>query len=493
MGRVITNATTLQIAAESSLGTKPTTGWKVIEPNSIGKFGPSLKKIAREPISKNRQMRKGALVDLDSSVEFECDITYDHVKMFAEGLFFAAQQGVIASFAPTAVTATGFTVASGGAIPDGTLFRVLGSKFANNNGLHVAAGTSTGTEIKCTGLTAEASPGPLLLEICGIQGTAGDLDVNASGNITSTTINWTTGYPGDLEVGQFIWIGGDADTVALNFTDPANRGLARIVSKAAGVLTVDCKSSTFVAEANTTSTVQIFFGAFYRNVAVDVADYLERTFHLELGYENLQVPGPGDEYEYAKGNFVNEIAFDLPLTTKGTMKVSFIGLDCDPPTVTRATGANAPTLPIATSPVNTSSDFIRIRATEYDETGITTDFKSLSLMIRNNVSPEKVLGTLGGKYMNAGLFAVEATADVLFTDSSILEAMRANRTLSMQVGWRNEDHAVVMDIPSMTIEGGDKSFPVNQTVSINMKSMAFQDARFGTSASMSTFPYLPSE
>ena len=93
MGRVLTNTVTLQVAVESSLGVQPTTGWKTTEPTSIGKFGPSLTKLTRAPISKNRQHRKGALTDLDSSVEFECDVTYDHVKMFIEGLFFSQFKG----------------------------------------------------------------------------------------------------------------------------------------------------------------------------------------------------------------------------------------------------------------------------------------------------------------------------------------------------------------------------------------------------------------
>src|SRR5687767_11224840 len=115
MGRVLTNATTLQVATESALGVQPTSGWKTVEPTTIGKYGPTLTKLTREPISENRQRRKGALTDLDSSVEFEADLTYDHFKMFIEGLMFATAKGNTI-FNPTAVTATGYTVASGGAL-----------------------------------------------------------------------------------------------------------------------------------------------------------------------------------------------------------------------------------------------------------------------------------------------------------------------------------------------------------------------------------------
>jgi len=487
MGRVLTNTITLEVAAESALGIQPTAGWKTIEPNSIGKFGPMLKKIAREPISKNRQRRKGALVDLDSSVEFECDITYDRMRMFVEGLFFATAKGGV-NFTPTAVTATGYTVASGGAIADGTLFYARGFSDPANNGLKIAAGVSTGTEVKAAGLVAEVTP-PLgaIIEICGVQGAVGDLDIDASGNLVSTALNWTTT---DVQVGQFIFIGGLSTTSALNFTNTVNRGLARVLSVAAGLLTLDKKSTTFVVEADATQTVQVFWGQYIRNVAVDSADYLERTYHFELGYENLAGSGV-DKYEYAEGNFANEIVFDLPVTSKGTMKCNFIGTDCLDPTLTRATGAATPIPAVGTVPINTSGDFVRLRVTDVDELGLTTDFKSLTLTIKNNVSPEKVLGTLGGKYMNAGLFDVEIDGQILFTDSGVLEAMRANETLTMEVCIRNEDGGFIFDVPSMCIEGGDKDFPVNQTVGIQMKALAFQDARFGSSISLSTFPYMP--
>lgn len=489
MGRVLTNTTTLQMATEATLGLKPTSGWLTIEPNSIGKFGPSLKKVTREPISKNRQRRKGALVDLDSAVDFECDITYSHVKMFVEGLFFATAKG-FQIFEPTSVTTTGYVVPSSTVLPDNMLILARGFALAANNGLKVTAGTSTNVLVKAAGLAAEtvAAGQGAIVEVSGVKLATADGTINASGNLQTTIFNWLTGS--QITTGQFVWVGDLAGT-ANSFAIAANRGLARVTNITATILTFDKKGTTFVADDGSGKDIYVLWGSYIRNVAVGAADYLERTYHLELGYENLQNPGPGDEYEYATGNFINEIVFDFPITNKGTMKVNFIGLTTDAPTVTRATGASTGRACVGTAPVNTSADLIRLRATEYDEDGITTDFKSLSISIKNNVSPEKVLGTLGARYMNAGMFHVDIDAQVLFTDSSILEAMRNNATLTMEVAVRNDDGGFVMDIPSMTIEGGDKEFPINQTVSIAMKTMAFQDDRFGSSVSMSTFPYLP--
>lgn len=498
MGRVLTNNVALAVAPEVTLGTQPTTGWRVIEPSSIGKFGPMLTKLTREPISKNRQRRKGALTDLNSSVEFEVDVTYDHLKMFAEGLLFATAKGGTI-FAVSAFTTTGATVASGGALANGTLVFIRGASNAANNGLKVLAGTSTGTELKFTGTVAETGDTArgVVAEVCGIQFATGEATI-ASGNLAVSTFDLTAGVGLLLTVGQYVWIG-DGSTTAHSFFHTANAGFARITSIAAHLLGLSQKSSVFVTDDGTDTgsggtglTIRMYFGQFIRNIPNDNADYLERTFQFELAYENLgDTPGT-DKYEYAKGNFCNEIAFDFQTASKATMKCNFVGTDTAPPSLVRATGADAPVPAVATTMYNTSADFMRLRVTNYDETGLTTDMKKVTLTLKNNVSPEKVLGTLGGKYMNAGMFDVEIDADVLFTSSDVLAAMRSNATVSMQLAISNADGGILFDVPSMTLEGGDKQFPINQTVSIAMKSMAFQDGVLGTSASISTFPYLPS-
>jgi hypothetical protein len=492
MGRVLTNATTLQVAAETTLGVQPTTGWRTVEPTTIGKYGPTLTKLTREPISKNRQRRKGALTDLDSTVEFEADLTFDHFKMFAEGLMFATAKGGTI-YPVTAVTATGYTVASGGAIAANTLVYARGFLNSANNGLKVVVAASIATEVKAAGLVAEATaPSGATIEICGVMGAVGDFQINALGNVQSTAFDWTTAVGAMIQVGQVIWVGSDLGDATHNFATAANRGFARVMGKTATVLTVDKKATTFVTDAGAGKNIYILFGQYIRNVAVDHADYLERTYQFELGYENLGT-NPGDDmYEYAKGNFCNDFTFDFQTASKSTMKCSFVGIDCDPPTAVRATGAATPTPPIATAMFNTSVDFLRLRVTESDETALTSYISSMSISVKNNVTPEKVLGKLGGQFINAGLFDVEVDASVLFTDAKVLADMRNNATCTMEAAVRNNDGAIFFDIPAMTIEGGDKDFPVNQTVKISMKSMAFQHPTLGSSLGCSTFPYLPS-
>lgn len=571
MARVLTNNISLAYTIESALNT-PGTSWKLLEPNSIKKFGSDIKTTSRTPISKSRQRRKGTITDLDSAVEFDADLTVDAFIDFAEAFVFADFVGPV-NFTPSAVVSTssgsgctlnvatagsnpytvdgtptaaaggsnyaigdlleingtgtkavvrvatlsgsavatvvvvsvgsytvdpagatvattnisaGYTVPSGGtAVLTNALLYARGFTNTENNGLKLANAASLTTKVRVSGLVAETPPANALLEICGIRGASGDLAINSDGDLTSSALNFTTL---GLTVGQTIWIGGDA--TANKFATAANRGYARIEAIAAGKLTLNKRGQAFSTDSGSGKLIDIYFGKFLRNVDVDHGDYLERSFHFELAYPNLDNPS-GDMYEYAEGNYANQLSFDLPLANKAAVTFGFIGTDTEPPSDSRLSGASSAVDPLRKTAFNTSSDIARLRITEVDETGLTTDFKSLKITFNNNVTPEKVIGTLGAKYMNTGNFMVDIEADLLFTNADVASAVRNNTTVTMDFAIRNEDGAIHVDVPSMTLGGGSKDFPVNETVMIKTTSESFEDATLGTSIGISLFPYVP--
>jgi len=115
----------------------------------------------------------------------------------------------------------------------------------------------------------------------------------------------------------------------------------------------------------------------------------------------------------------------------------------------------------------------------------------MSLSLVNNVSPEKCLGTLGAAFMNTGNFEVNLEAELLFTNGDVVDRIRANTTVTMDFGVENDDGAVWVDIPSMTLGGGARSFPVNESILVSLTGNAFGDATLGTSLGVSLFPYMP--
>ena len=494
MGRTLTNNVSLAYAIEASLGVLPgSPDWKLLEPNTINSLGATITTVARSPISKNRQRRKGTVTDLDSAVEFDADLTLDAFKDFVEGFLFANFTGQV-STAPTSVSATAYTVPTLSAvIVQNTLVFTRGFLNAANNGLKVVntGGTTTSVPITGGGLVVEtpAATRNVSLEVAGFRFSSGDLQVDASGNLTSTTKDMTTL---GLIPGQMIWIGG-SDT-ANQFANAANTGLARVVSIAANLLTLDKRSQAFVTDTGAGKLIDLLFGRFLKNVAVDDSNFIERSFQFEAAYQDLEGnPVPtGDAYEYAVGNYCNTIGFELPLTNKATFTAAFVGTDTEVPTTTRKTGADTPRVPVETAAFNTSADIMRLRITEIDETGLTTDFKSVTLNINNNVAPEKVLGNLGARFMNYGNFEIDIESQLLFTERRVVEAIRNNETLTMDFMIRNVDGGLAVDIPSLTLGGGDKEFPVNESILINTTAQAFGDATFNSSMHVSLFPYLPS-
>ena len=199
-----------------------------------------------------------------------------------------------------------------------------------------------------------------------------------------------------------------------------------------------------------------------------------------------------DSYQYAVGNYCDSMAISLPLTDKSVVTFGFIGMDTGNPTTKRATGADAAAEPKQTSAFNTSTDIARLRISDIDEDGLSTDFKSATLTFNNSVSPEKVLGQLGAKYLNTGIFEVNIEAQLVFSNPLIVNRIRENAIVSMDFVLNNDDNgSIVFDIPSMTMGGGDRDFAVNESILINANCEAIGDSELDTSIGVSLFPSVP--
>ena len=154
MGRVLTNNVGLSYTIESSLGVAGTT-WFQLEPNAIGTFGAEITTVARNPISPNRQRRKGTVTDLDSSVEFEHDFTMSVFRDFVEGFcFVTAINGDVTELTATGAETTGDTytgltalsAAQADKFEVDTLIWVTGGAVAANNGLKVLDTDASSTD-----------------------------------------------------------------------------------------------------------------------------------------------------------------------------------------------------------------------------------------------------------------------------------------------------------------------------------------------------------
>lgn len=514
MGRSLSNNFGLIYTTEDSSGVADTT-WRKLEPNSVGTFGATISTTARNPISPNRQRQKGAITDLDSAVDFEADLTISAFRDFAEGFAFStAVNGIVTDMITTAAgtttdayTVSALTAAQADKFEIDTLIYVTGFANSSNNGLKVVdadIATSATSITVAENLTDETAPSAARLSFAGYQISAAgtvtwDWDaVNKKATLTCTgkgTILTALG----LTPGQFVHIGSPDSSGAIQraFQNSAVNdmyGYARVVSISANAVVFDKVDAALQFDDMTdpATAVDILFGEFIRNVSATSAEYLEKRIQFEAEFVGL---GAGDTnmYSYSKGNLCNTLGFSLPLTDKATMSLAFIGTDTDNPVAagSRKTGASASLTPTNTSAFNTTSDIARLRITEVDEDGITTDFKQITLNINNNVGPEKVLGLLGAKYMNTGNFEINIESQLVFTNSEVINKIRANETVTMDFIIKNDNGAIAIDIPSMTLGGGNLEMPVNQSILINTTGEAFRDATLGTSIGISIFPVVP--
>lgn len=508
MGRVLTNSETLNYSVEASPGVlEGSPAWKQLEPNAINSFGVTTSKTERNPISKSRQRRKGKTTDLDSGAELDADLTMDHFKDFIEGFMFSKAIGPDI-LVPTAVTGTDYTVAG---ISAGTAGRLLygasaaksllfarGFKTAANNGLKVLGAAEAGgsTAITISGLVAETidSTQQVELAIAGVRGAAGDLEIDSNGDLISTALDFTTL---GLSVGQAIHVGGI--DVANQFFETENSGFAELEAIAQNKLTLKNRDQAFVTDDGTVDNsggagvlVDILFGQYIRNVDIGAGDYIERTYQFELVSPNLGAGG-ATNYEYSIGNYANTMSINIPLTDKATVTFGFTGLDTLVPTAVRASGAVNAKLPNETDAFSTAIDIARLRLADLDEEGLTTDFKSITLTLNNGAEGEKVLGKLGPKYINVANFLADVESQMLFTNPAIIERIRCNRDLQWDLILRNTDGGVRLSIPIMTLDGGDREYPANQSVLINATGQAYKDPVLGISLGVSFFPVLPSE
>lgn len=515
MGRVLTDGVGLEFAIETTQGVLPgTPTWKSTEPNEITSFGPIVEQVSREPISRSRQRRKGVVVDLDSPVEFACDLTREAVEDFVEGFIYSSSRfpysGATSRRGPISAGVNFETLVAddnvGGdrfthtaiatAMTTDRLVFARGFTNAANNGLHVIAAGSTTTVTRVDASTlvdetpAEASGASI--EICGQRYAATQLALT-NFNATTATVTLTRTAGADfttlgLSPGQLIHVGG---LVAGRQFNAGGKGYGRIVSITATVIELDKISSGIIAnDTGADDSVDLLFGSFTRNVATTDAEYLNRFYQFQLTQPGL---GPVDQimYEYAKGNAANEMTVELPLTDKGTLSFSFVGLDTEPATLTPKTNGATPIQPTQTAAFGTASDFARLRLVKQDETILTTCLKDITLSLNNQTSPEKCLGTLGASFTNQGTFLVDLDASALFTSAEIINAIRNNTTLEFDLVVRNTDGAIGIDIPSLTLGDGAREFPQHESVLVSLAGAAFQDPVLGYSVGISLIPTVP--
>jgi len=520
MAAVDRNTIGLKYAFEATEGTVPTTGYRQVEPNDITTFGASITTTPRNPISVNRQARKGPVTDLEASAEWTEDLTLGSFRQWVEAAVFAdldnkalrdlavaVVDGTNDEYDVAAVSAAQAGLLLYGAATGASLLWAEGFAASANNGLKIldAAVASRATSIGVTGSLTAATGQSGKLTLAGYRVT-GSFDWTWDAGAKTATLELTglgTALNGKgLAVGQQVHIGsvdslGDDLDNGITIGSTEVFGWCRVKSFTANTIVFDRVATMLQGSASAhTGDIDLVFGEFIRNVAVTASNYERKSASIELQSPGLDVTPSnvrGKEFEYLRGGLLNTLTVNLPITDKATMGLAFIGSDVGNPeeqkgssgTVQNPVARAGDISPELTEPFNTTSDFARLRVIEADEDGLTTDFKSATLTIGNNVTGEKVLGTLGNKFTNLGQLSVGLAAQVIFSSGEVPKAIRENATLAAEAIIANDDGVIAFDIPSLTMGGGTREYPENAKVLINTENTAFADDDLNTSIGIS--------
>lgn len=500
MADFIAEATAARFAPESSRGVAPSTNWVEVQPDagSLAAWAAQYTDVERNTYDKVLMLREGDHVSKAIQIQFAHDLNKDAVDLFFPSVYRCAVDHFgstgMSLFRPTAVTSTGYTVASLGAISNNHLFYARGFSTSANNGLKLAAGTSTGTEIKCSGLTAEASPpANVTLDIVGYQGAAGDIELDVDGNLTSTSLDFTTL---SLSVGMWIYLPTAAQATAMGsalyaFSNSAYAGRARIKTIAANKLTLERRSWTIgAATTETTSTVRMFFTSrLYRNYSLDNASYARPTLH---GEKEMIDEGGTKYYEYGEGLAVNTCSISAPLNSKITMSLSFIGMDADDPVVagSRIAGPSSAYAPLASDLIDAQNDLDSVRL--QDSGGdLVTEFTEWTLTIDNKVSPKDVQGTFGAAGHKYGKFNYSVQATAYYNDPDVFACATENRAGSWDVLMKNTQYGILFDMPNVRMRALQQQLAADDIAMLSFQLVAFPNSADSIGCSCSVFGYLP--
>jgi hypothetical protein len=383
------------------------------------------------------------------------------------------------------VTATTLTVVTplGTPFVAGMLAYTSGFTTAANNNILSRVASSTGTTIVFPALSftieGAAIPVGASVRTVGFQGAAGDLvAVTAGGNaITSTALNFTTL---GLAVGQWIYVGGAA--VGNAFATAGVGGFCRISAITATRLSFGRVPSTWVADAGSSKTVQIFTSDFLINGSTLRSATFERQY---LDHSPVS-------YEYLRGQTIDKMTVTADAQKIATLSVDYIGSDS---TVTTARASGATDVASPTNFVlNTASS---VDAIAFDGTAVATPnyLMSANWAFNNNLRRQLAVGVTGIVGTGNGEFSVTLGLNFYFGSKTVLDKVTSNTLTSFNCALGRNDgnkEAYMFDFPSIKLGTGAPTVSgKNADIMINSNATAFMDATLLYTASICRFWFLP--
>ncbi|MBW2636056.1 MAG: hypothetical protein JRC86_00775 [Deltaproteobacteria bacterium] len=510
VNKINSNDVGLSYAEEETIKNLPVTPtWYGMQPNTITDFGGNVIKVARDFLTDDRQMRKGETTDLEAAGTMNHDMVYAGLQRLWQGFMYAdfrnkaetagmSDAGVITSVG----AGDDYTRLAGSFITDGyavgDMVVATGFTNADNNGLKTVLTINALTLVVNETLIAEAAPpADAQLVVCGFQFAAGDLDVDVVGDLPKLTCSAKDATELGIIPGEEIYIGGDSASLA--FSNGENNGLARVRSVTATYIELDKTEDTMVIEGSTTETVQVFLGRVLRNEAG--ALIVRRTYNFErtLGAPDTAQPAQ-IQSEYIIGAVPNEATITIPIADKASVDFGFVALGAEVRTGVVGVKTGTRVDAVEEEFYNTSSNVPRIKiatvsSVDAAPTPLYAFAEEVTLVINNNVSPDKAIGVLGGFDATHGTFMVSGNITAFFADVAAVDAVQSNADITMEIHMIKNNKGMSIDVPLMALGDGRLTVEKNQSVKLPLTQEAATgasiDADLNHTLMFTFFDYLP--
>jgi hypothetical protein len=136
-------------------------------------------------------------------------------------------------------------------------------------------------------------------------------------------------------------------------------------------------------------------------------------------------------------------------------------------------------------------DLARLRLQNVDETGISTDFKQMTIKFGNNVSADKQLGVQGTSKLEVGGFDLDFDVLMISASDDIIKAIRDNREPVYQHGVPQRRRCRAARRALVDVEDAPADAQRNQSLRFKGKIGARRHPTLNYTASMSRLPFCP--
>ena len=497
---VNSNVTGVAVAEETTPKVLPGSPvWYDRAVNSYSDFGGEITTVAADPINASRQNQRGTVTDLDASGGYNIDMNNDLTRDM-QGFFFADAHEKVdtdplngTAIAITSVATSGvFNAASGLTVFTAGML-VLTSGFTNNanNGLGLVSASASGSVTTDQTTVAEASPpSDARVQQVGFEFGSGDLAMTVSGG--EVTLNSTAGdwLNLDLQVGEWLFIGGDDAGDRYN----AGYGYGRVKSKDNDDVVLDnvaWTGGTLATDAGSGKTIRVFVGTFIRNEK-NPSNIVTRTYQVE---RTLGEDDDGVQSEYLTGAVKNELTLNVPLTDKHTADFSYVALDNEQRTGATGVKSGSHVEMAKQKPYNTSSSVFRLRmaildASTLSPTALFAYVSDATFTINNNASATKAVGALGGIDITVGNFVAGGAVTAYFTTVESVQAIRNNSDVGFDAILAQANKGLVYDIPLLGVGGGRINVEKDNPITVPLENFGAENDK-GYTMSYTAFAYLP--